>query len=192
MSHTPEDQMKALWQGQDQEGPTMTVAAIRMLVKDNEARQRHMRTFGLGVAVFATSVWVWCAWTAPTPLVRIGDLVMLGWLPVMLLILYRRRPGRAPGPETSAQGLLEFYRAEVVRQAPNLPLIGLSLAPLFVGMALIGSEILKKLAAKPGLWVQATPLAVLIVAWAVLFVFQTRRQQRRVAERLREIDALRG
>ena len=118
MSHTPEDQMKALWQGQDQEVPTMTVAAIRMLVKDNEARQRHMRTFGLGVAVFATSVWVWCAWTAPTPLVRIGDLVMLGWLPVMLLILYRRRPGRAPGPETSAQGLLEFYRAEPAADRP--------------------------------------------------------------------------
>jgi hypothetical protein len=110
----------------------------------------------------------------------------------MLVILYLRRPGRAPGPETSVQGLLDFYRGEVLRQKPNLRLLGLSMAPLVAGMALIGSEVMKKLAARPGLWIDIWPLGLLIVAWMVVFVFQTRRQLRRVAERLRDIDALRG
>jgi len=192
MSQPPEDQMKALWQGQEPENPAMTVAAIRLLVKDNQAHQRHFQLFGLGVTVLATGIWIWCAWTAPTPLVRIGDLIMLGWMPVMLWMLYRRRPGRAPGTETTAQGLLDFYRAEVLRQAPDMRLVGLSLAPLAVGMALIGSEVIKKLMHRPDLWLQASPLGVLMVLWVVVFVRQTRRAKRKVAERLRDIDALRG
>ena len=192
MSQPPEDHLKALWQGQEPEIPTMTVAAIRMLVKDNAARQRHYRTLHYVAAAAVTGIWIWCAWTAPTPLVRIGDLVMLGWTPVVLWMLYRRRPGRAPGAEASAQGLLAFYRAEVSRQAPDLRLIGLSMAPLALGVVLIGSEVIKKVLQKPGLWIDALPLGVLMVLWAVIFPFQLRRQRRRVAERLRDIDAMRG
>lgn len=191
MSQTPDDHLKVLWQDQEPESPTMTVQAIRMLVKDHEARQRHFLLFGLCTAVFATTVWIWCAWTAPTPMVRAGDLVMLGWTPVMLWMLYRRRPGRAPGPDVSTQGLIEFYRAEIVRQAPDLRLIGLSMAPLVVGMILIGSEVIKKLLLKPDLGLQALPLVILLGVW-VFFILQIRRQKRRVAERLRDIDALRG
>lgn len=194
MSQPPEnanqDNLKALWQGQDPEIPTMTAAAIRMLVKDNATRQRHYRAFGLGVAVFATGIWIWCAWTAPTQLVRVGDLVMLGWTPITIWMLYRRRPGRAPGADASAQGLLDFYRGEVVRQAPDLRLTALAMAPLVVGMALICTAIWRKLSLDH--LARAWPIAALIVVWAVLFVFQLRRGRRRLAERLRDIDALRG
>ncbi|MBS0334700.1 MAG: hypothetical protein JSS35_18170 [Proteobacteria bacterium] len=192
MSQPPEDQLKALWQGQEPENPAMTVQAVRMLVKDNAARQRRYRILGYGMAAVATGIWVWCAWTAPTALVRIGDLVMLGWTPVMLWMLYRRRPGHEPGAEASAQGLLEFYRAEIQRQAPDLRLIALSMAPLALGVVLIGSEVIKKLLQKPGLWIDVLPLAILMVLWIGVFPFQLRRQRRRVAERLRDIDAMRG
>jgi hypothetical protein len=45
---------------------------------------------------------------------------------------------------------------------------------------------------KPGLWVQTSPIAALFVLWAVMAVLQFRGQRRRTAERLRDIDAMRG
>jgi hypothetical protein len=92
--------------------------------------------------------------------------------------------------EASAQGLVDFYRAEVVRQAPDLRLIGLSLAPLAVGMGLLIAAVWDKaqrLHPSP-LWF----LGALVVLWVVVVVTQLRRSRRRLTERLRDIDALRG
>ena len=197
MSQPPEDRppedrndpIKALWQGQDQETPTMTVQAIRMLVRDNAASVRHRLMFGVAVAVAVVGIFGWSAWTAPVPLLRVADLIMLGWAPFMLWILYRQIPRQAPGAEASAQGLIEFYRAQLSRQAPNLPLIALALTPIGVGLALVIIAVWEKARHRPEAMLF---FAVLIVAWVASFVFGYRRQKRRVADRLRELDALRG
>lgn len=190
MSQPPEDPIKALWQGQETEIPTMTVQTLRMLVKDNAASQRRQATYGLAVAVVVVAISIWTAWTAPTTLLRLGDLALLAWAPVTLWMIYRRWPGRAPGAEASAQGLVDFYRAQIVRQAPDLWLIALALAPVAVSVALIVAGVWEKASRMhpSPLWL----FAALLAAWAVAATLQFRRQQRRVRDRLRELDALRG
>lgn len=190
MSQPPEDPIKALWQGQEPEIPNMTVQAVRLLVKDNEARERRNIACSLVIAAAVTGIFVVQAWTAMNPLLRVADIVMLAWTPTMVWMQYRRWPRRAPGAEASAQGLVDFYRAEVVRQAPDPRLIGLSLAPIGVGLVLLTAAVWEKVRNfQPWLlWV----LVGFVVFWAVVVTLQLRRHRRRLARRLRDIDALRG
>lgn len=191
MSQPPDDRhLKALWQGQEPEIPTMTTQTLRMLVKDNEAAERRHILYGVAVGVAVVAILGSQAWFARVPLMRAADLVMLAWAPAMLWMLYRRWPRRTPGPEASAQGLVDFYRAQILRQAPDLRLIGLATAPIMVGLVLLIASIWEKaLRMHPSpLWA----LGGLVVLWGVLTWTQLRRQQRRVRERLRDLDALRG
>jgi Flp pilus assembly protein TadB len=190
MSQPPEDNLKALWQGQEPETPAMTVQAIRLLVAESAARQRAHLFIGWTVSTVVACIFLGCAWTAPTPLVRLGDLVMLGWLPVMVLIFQRQRPGRAPGTEASVQGLLDFYRGEVLRQAPDLRLTFLSMAPLAAGMAVILLGIWQK---APALGLPTLFVVLAMSAfWGGMFALLLRRTRRRIARRLSDIDAMRG
>jgi undecaprenyl pyrophosphate phosphatase UppP len=190
MSQPPDDRLKALWQGQDTETPTMTAQALRMLVNDQHSAARRATAARLTVGALCAAVFIGCAWTAPNTLVRTGDLVMLAWTPGMLWFVWRRWPARMPGGEASAAGLIDFYRAQVVRQAPDLRLIAAMLIPVFAGLAVVMA----------GVWAKASrlhfapliPIAVLLAIWAVAFILQLRRQRRRVRDRLRELDALRG
>ena len=79
--------------------------------------------------------------------------------------------------------------AQVAREAPNLRLIAAILLPLFTGMAVILAGVWPK---THRMYVQILPILLLLAIWLVVYVLQLRRQNRRVADRLREIDALRG
>jgi hypothetical protein len=190
MSQPPDDHLKALWQGQETETPTMTALAVRMLVNDYQAASRRKVLVALGISVASAAFFAWCARVAPNPTVRIGDLIMLAWTPAMAWIIWRRRPTGAPGGETSTLGLIDFHRAQVAREAPDLRLMAALLLPMFTGMVVIGA----------GVWASARgmhflpfiPPSILLAIWVVVYVLLLRRQARRVRDRLREIDALRG
>jgi hypothetical protein len=190
MTQPPEDHLKALWQGQDTETPEITAQAIRMLLNDYQTTARQKALVGLGISVLSAALFAWCARVAPNGLVRTGDLMMLLWTPVMAWIVWHRQPAGTPGGETSTMGLIDFHRAQVAREAPDLRLIATIVLPLFIGTAVIGAGLWEQ--ARQMRYVQLLPPLVLLAIWVVIFVFQLRRQRRRVEDRLREIDALRG
>jgi hypothetical protein len=190
MSQPPDDHLKALWQGQQTETSTMTVQAIRMLVNDHQAAAHRQTALRLAIGALCAAIFIWCAWTAPNGLVRAGDLVMLAWAPSVVWFAWRRWPARSPGGEASATGLIDFYRAQVAREAPDVRLILAMLAPVFAGMALVLAGVWAK--ARQLHFAPLIPLAILLALWAVIFALQLQRQRRRVQDRLREIDALRG
>ena len=192
MSQPPDDHLKALWQGQDTETPTMTAQAVRMLVNDYQTTARRNLYIGLGFCVLCAGFFVLCARIAPNGLVRIGDLILLAWTPGMAWILWRRQPERAPGGETSTLGLIDFHRAQVAREAWDLrssAALVVVMLPIFAGMAVILAGVWPK---TPRMYVQLLPLMTLLAIWLVIYVLQLRRQNRRVQDRLREIDALRA
>jgi hypothetical protein len=189
MSQPPDDHLKALWQGQQMETPTMTAQAVRMLVNDYQSAARQKVVLALGISVLSAAFFAWCARVAPNEMVRIGDLMMLAWTPVMAWIIWRRKPARLPPGMASTMELIDFHRAQVAREAPDLRLIAAILVPLFAAMAVILAGIWPK---TPKMYVQLLPPLVLLAVWVVIYVRQVRRQRRRVADRLREIDALRA
>ena len=167
----------------------MTAQAVRMLVNDYQMAARQKAFVGLGICIFGAVFFGWCAWVTPIALVRVGDLMMLAWTPVMAWIVWRQQPASTPGGEASTMGLIDFHRAQVAREAPNLRLIAAILLPLFTGMAVILAGVWPK---THRMYVQILPILLLLAIWLVVYVLQLRRQNRRVADRLREIDALRG
>jgi hypothetical protein len=190
MSQPPDDHLKALWQGQQTETPAMTAQAVRMLVNDYQVAARQKVFIALGICALSAMFFAWCARIAPNVVVRTGDLIMLAWTPVMAWIVWRRQPVGTPGGETSTLGLIDFHRAQVVRQSPDLRLIAAMLVPVFAGMAVVIAGVWAK--ASPRHFIQLIPVAILLAIWVVAFAFQLRRQRRKVRDRLREIDALRG
>jgi hypothetical protein len=179
MSQPPDDHLKALWQGQHIESPTMTAQAVRMLVTDYQTTARQKVYVGLGISVLSALFFAWCARIAPNGTVRIGDLMMLAWTPIMAWIVWRRQPLVAPGGETSTLGLIDFHRAQVAREAPDLRLIAAILLPIFTGMGVILAGIWPK---TPRMYVQLMPILILLAIWVVIYRLQLRRQSRRVAE----------
>jgi hypothetical protein len=196
MSLPPDESLKALWQEQETEHSTMTAQAIRILVGDYQRAARQRAAVGVGIAILCAAFFVWCARIAPNNLVRIGDLVMAASMPVMAWIAWTRQPRRGPDPATSTMGLIDFYRAQVAREAPDLRLIGAILLPLVIGMGVIFAGLWPKIVAErmSGLktFLNFLPILLLLGVWVPFFAVRLRRGRRSVAERLREIDAMRG
>jgi hypothetical protein len=189
MTQPSEDPIKALWQGQEPEIPTMTADAIRLMVKNNDAAQRGAVTLGLVAVAVIVGVLTWSAWTATGTLLRIGDLVMLGWAPLVVLYQLRRWPGRSPGAEASAQALIDHHRARIARQLPDLKLVYLSMALVALGLVLVLAgawQAGQASVAKLGL------VGILLAVGVTAIVVMDRAQRRHVARRLRDLDALRG
>lgn len=196
MSLPPDQSLKVLWQGQETEHSTMTVQAIRILVSDYQRAARQRAVVGVGISLLIAAFFSWCARIAPNNLVRIGDLVMLASTPIMAWIVWTRQPRRVPDAAASTMGLIDFYRAQVAREAPNLRLIGAILLPLVIGMGVIFAGVWPKILAErmsgPKIFLNPLPILLLLGVWVYFFAVRLRRQRRSVTERLREIDAMRG
>ena len=65
MTQPPDDDLKALWQSQQTETPTMTVKAIRALARNYGDHVRGRYILGVGVVVFEAILFTIYAWRAP-------------------------------------------------------------------------------------------------------------------------------
>jgi len=188
MTQPPDDHLKALWQGQDSETPTMTAMAIRALARNYGDNLRGRIWLGVGVAAIEVVVFVSYAWRAQNEILRTGWLIMLAGIGWMTWRIVGKRPARLPPPEASAATLIEFHRAELERQRTNFTWVTVSAAPIFVGMvvALVGMQ-----KARPNMSLaNVAPVAALAVAWWFAAVVMQRRQARRLAEQIAEMDEL--
>jgi hypothetical protein len=190
MSQPPDDHLKALWQGQDTETPEMTAKAMRVLARNygDNLRGRIWLAFTFGVfEVFGFGLQ---AWRAPNDFMRAGDMIMMAGGVWMIWRIVAKRPGRLPPAEASTATLIEFHRAELERQPTNVSWMAVTVAPIFAGMAVVLFGMQK---ARPNMSLaNIAPVLVLIVVWCVWAFVLQRRQAKRRAEQIAEMDDLAG
>ena len=83
MTQPPEDQLKALWQGQETETKPMSVEAIRARAGAYRSRMRRYYLVASMIWAAETLFFAYAAWTARNDTIRTGDLLMipaLGWM----------------------------------------------------------------------------------------------------------------
>ncbi len=188
MTQPPEDHLKALWQGQETETPAMTVKAIRVLARNYGDILRSRIWMGLAIAAVEVVMFGSNAWRAPNEILRVGWLISLagvGWLTWRIV---SKRPGRLPPAEASAQALIGFHRAELERQRTSFTWMTVTAAPVFAGSFVVMLGFQK---ARPNMTLaNIAPLLVLIVVWWFFAFVWQRRQSRRLAEQIAEMDDL--
>jgi hypothetical protein len=190
MSQPPDDRLKALWQGQDTETETMTAMAIRALARNYADNARGKMWLGVSLAAFEFVVFGRLAWLARNEVLRAGYLLLLAGLLWFTWRIVSRRPLPVPATEASALTLIEFHRAQLERQRTGFGWMVVTAAPMFVGIviAMVGLH-----QDRPTMnWRNFAPTVILSVAWFVAAYFLQRRQGRRLAAQIAEMDDLAG
>jgi len=189
MTQPPEDHLKTLWQGQETEIPTMTAMALRALARNYGDDIRGRIWIGLSIAALEVVAFGVFAWRAPNDVARAGYLVILAGVAWMTWRIVGKRPGRLPPAAASATALIDFHRAELERQRTGFGWMTATAAPIFVGV-LVATVGLRQ--ARPDMSLaNLAPLAVLVIAWWIAAFVIQRRQSKRLAERIAEMDELR-
>jgi hypothetical protein len=188
MSQPPDDHLKALWQGQDTETPTMTVKAMRLLVRNDRDHVRQGLLLGFGLIVFEAIAFGSMLRVARNDVMRAGEIIILAGLAWMAWRLWRRRPGRAPDPDATTQSLVAFHRESLVRRRGGYAWLMISAGPMLVGvLVLVYGERL----ASPGVSAsRLIPFFTLFVLWFVVAWFINRRGSRRLQDQIDEMDDL--
>lgn len=129
-----EPDLKILWKSQETEEPPMALDEIRRKARrfQGGVRIRNLIEYLAGLIV-VPSFALW-AWRAPELPVKLGAaMVVVGSL-FALWQLHLRSGARRP-PEASAVALMDFHRAELIRQRDALRTVPLwYLAPFAPGM----------------------------------------------------------
>jgi hypothetical protein len=189
MTEPPQDHLKALWKGQEPEIQPMSVEAIRARVVRYQLQVRRRTIAALIVGLFSGGFFAWCAWIAPTPMVRLGDLIMIAGVPWMLWLAWRRGPRALPGGSASGRQLIDFHRGQLLRQKQSFRAQLMLVAPVLAGAAVVLLGL--HLAAPNAPVAQYLPIAGLFCLWLVAFWFLARRQRRAVQAQIDELDAQR-
>jgi hypothetical protein len=183
------DAVQALWQGQEQESPTMTLQAIRMLVRNDRDHVRNGLLFGLVLIVVEAFAFGRFALTAKNDVMRAGELVVLVGLGWMAWRMWRRASAdrRLPDAAATTQTLIAFHRAQLARRRVGYGWMMVTVAPLFVGIAVAayGGWLLKR-----GPLANLVPIVALSALWFVAAWFMQRRQARKLQEQIDELDQM--
>jgi hypothetical protein len=115
-----EEDIKELWKGQAVEVPMFTPSQMRKEAdsfRRRVARRNRVETVAgvITMAVFGFYVWVF-----PSPLMRIGSLLVIAGVSFVLWQLHRRAPSRSLPPEALGLPFIDYYRGELARQRDAL------------------------------------------------------------------------
>jgi hypothetical protein len=190
MSPPPDDQLKALWQGQETETKPMTVEAIRARAGAYRDRVRRGYLFASVVWAAETVFFAVAAWQARNDTIRLGDLLMI---PALAWIIWRSRdrwPSALPDTGAPAAVLIDFHRRELIRQRFRLWTLIITLAPtlLALGVMSVGMHTQEDDELTLAHW---GPVIALTALWIVVLPWMIRRQQRKLRRELAELDATR-
>jgi hypothetical protein len=192
MTERPEiqetDALQTLWQGQPQESETMTLQAMRMLVRNDRDHVRQILLFGFAVIVAEATGFAAMLRVARNDLMRTGEIVVLVGLAWMAWRLWARRPGRAPDADATTQSLIAFQRQALVRRRGNYVWLLLSSAPVLIGAVLVAVGAFR---AQPGAPISRLfPFAAMVGVWLVVAWIVNRRGMRRLQQRIDDLDQM--
>jgi hypothetical protein len=189
MTDPSEQDLKALWMGQETETDPMTLEQIHALVGKYD-RKTRMAGMIIAPSLVVTGALGALAWqTHPDPLGRAGAvLYLLGVTASFLLIARMNFPQRDPAESSGA-----FLRRRLQRQlAAARGGWLLMLLPVVPAMIVIGLWIFRQppAASHGPVWAKYLPLVVLAGAWAAVAFNNLRRQTPRIKADLEELDRL--
>jgi len=186
MTAPPDQNLKALWKGQETETAPMSVEAIRARADAYQQKVRASYVIAVVIVVLCGAVFAWLAAYGPNTIYRLGSLIEITFVPWWIWRMRHRWPVATPGDRASAERLLVFHRDQIVRRRDSFLSVMILVAPIFIGM---GVEVI-------GLWPRVaahwSPLLALMALWFVLLLFLLRRRHRKLQAQLDELDRLGG
>ncbi len=190
MTQPPEDHLKALWKGQESETQPMSVDAIRVRLNRDRDKVRRNLVVALTIGLLSGGFFARCAWIAPTPIVRLGDLIMMAGVPWTLWQAWRLWPQALPGDALSGRQLIDFHRGQLLRRKRSFAAQLALVAPTLAGAAVVALGV--HLAAPDARVSRFLPIAGLFGLWLLAFWLLARRQRRVLQAQIDEMDAQRG
>lgn len=118
----PPDDIRSLWQSMPVERVAISVDEMRRLAVKFEARIRRRNYIEYAASVFVVVIFGWYA-TFPepaTPLWPIANLMIIAGILAVVWNLHRKAQAAKPPADASATTLIDFQRAEFVRQRDAL------------------------------------------------------------------------
>jgi hypothetical protein len=189
MTQPPEDQLKALWQGQDAEIEAMSVDAIRRRAIRYTTRRRRAFLFALALLAAEVVMFGYFALIMPTQGTRIGMLAILvglGWTIARFSLTW---PGRLPNAAASGAAILEFHRGELQRMPTSFSAAAVMFGPMIVGILIFLAAAIT--GATHGKLANAAPILALVVVWLGAASWLQRSADRKRRRLLEEVDATR-
>ena len=186
MTLPPEDQLKTLWKGQETETKPMSVEAMRTRAEVYVQRTRRRYVASVALCLLIAIVFAgYAVWLSHNWVMRVGWGICTlgaGWL---VLRLRDRWPTDLPAAGASAGALVDFHRAQIIRQQLRLRNLIVTAGPLLLGVsiALVG------LAIEADRISSLAPIGGLFAIWGVAFWLIERRRARKLQRQLDELDA---
>lgn len=182
------DVVQALWQGQERETDAMTPQAIRMLVRNDRDHVRQQLLFGFGLIVFEVLGFGWMLRSAPSDIIRAGEVIVLLGLAWIAWRWWRRWPSRAPDASATTQTLIGFQRQELMRRRGGFSWMMIGSAPVIVG-AIVTAYGGYRLHPNTPIS-RLGPFFGILLLWFVVAWIIGRRASRRVQEQIDELDQM--
>lgn len=118
----PPDDIRSLWQSMPVAPVTISIEEMRVKARRFEKKIRRRNYIEYAASVFVVAIFGWYA-TFPepaTPLWPIANLMIIAGILAVVWNLHRKARAAAAPMETSAATLVDFQRAEFVRQRDAL------------------------------------------------------------------------
>lgn len=189
MTQPPDNDLKALWQGQPTEIKPMSVNAIRQRAARYTVRVRW--GYGLGLALMVAEMLIFgrYALVAPNIYARASLLVILVGLGWMLARFTLSWPRKFPAAKASGETILDFHRSELQRRRVTFANLLVTVGPTLLGGILFAAAGAMT-HPNPNRLAWALPIA-LMVLWLVAAWRLARRQEQKRLRQIAEIDATR-
>jgi hypothetical protein len=188
VTQPPDHHLKALWQGQETETPTMTAQAVRALARNYSSNLRDSLMLVAGIAIIMTIPILWTAWKAPNNGIRVGELLVLAGVAWIFWRVRGRWPRRMPEPDASVDALIDFHLAQLTRQRVSYGDTLVNIGPMLAAIATLfyGIHSARPQAGLEKYW----PFFGMVAVWAVMAWALQRRGIRRLQEQIDEIKAM--
>jgi hypothetical protein len=189
------DNAKNLWQNQPVEPAQISLAELHEKAQklERRVRRRNLREYAAGAIAIAG--YGYYIWKFPTPIIRLGCVLVIAGVLFVVYMLHKRGHARAVPAEMAFRSSLDFYRHELERQRDLLRSVWTwYLLPFVPGLIIFGLGLFLRTMKQPNAPAHARLIVIsfsLTAAFvALVFIVIGKLNQRGARKLQRKIDAL--